>query len=175
YVCLHRTTGRIVESRDIVFDEGDPQGPSRVKIDTSPLEKQTAAAKHDTNDIQGLEAPPKPITSDDDPDDDAPEVGNPAAESPHDDDEQPAPISIVKFQPENPSQEVLAPNNTRTLETDRVQLPISSAARQPGPPNPYPRPAPPPEVRRAPMRDDDPRYFVRLRTVFESASLRDSI
>lgn len=40
YVCLQRSSGRIVESRDVVFDEGINGGSSRVKItaDLNPSE-----------------------------------------------------------------------------------------------------------------------------------------
>lgn len=36
FTCLHRSTGQIFESRDVVFDENDPAGPDRVKIMDDP-------------------------------------------------------------------------------------------------------------------------------------------
>ncbi|KIM63513.1 hypothetical protein SCLCIDRAFT_1214160, partial [Scleroderma citrinum Foug A] len=37
YVCVHCPNGQIFESRDVVFNEGDPDGPSHVRIDESDL------------------------------------------------------------------------------------------------------------------------------------------
>jgi len=39
YVCLHRSSGQIIESRDVVFEEGDDGGPSHVKIGIDEAEE----------------------------------------------------------------------------------------------------------------------------------------
>jgi hypothetical protein len=44
FVCLQRSSGRVIESRDVVFDENDDGGPSRVNIQvdgtgTEPIQK----------------------------------------------------------------------------------------------------------------------------------------
>jgi transposase InsO family protein len=163
YVCLHRATGRIVESRDIVFDEGDPQGPSRVKIDTSPLEKQ---AVHNADGLTpNLEPPSEPAISEEYLTD-APEYDGPDAESSQesdDDCEQPTPPSKADPESKSQSQEV---STTRTTHMSSARTHTPTTTRPTGPPAPYPRPAPPPEVRRSsrirrtPVRDDDARYSV---------------
>jgi hypothetical protein len=103
---------------------------------------------------------------------------NPAADIAHEsDDEQelPAPPSIVKPESAEPSQEVLVPNNTCALETNCVRPQNPSASRQTGPPAPYPCPAPPPKVwrssrvRRTPIQDDDPCYFINA---YEKSTLQ---
>lgn len=165
YVCLDRKTGRIVESRDIVFDEGDPQGPSRVKIDTTPLEKQAVANKPNADEVTNLEEPSEPAILEEYPSD-APESDGPDAESSQesdDDCEQPIPPSEVNPGSKSTSQEVSTTPLTRATHIPSARTHTPTTAR---PPAPYPRPAPPPEVRRssrarrAPIRDDDARYSV---------------
>ena len=47
FVCLHRPTGRIFESRDVVFDEKDENGPTRVSIDVNAQSvDETAYTRH---------------------------------------------------------------------------------------------------------------------------------
>lgn len=41
YICVHRASGRIVESRDVVFDEGTGKKLDRVEIDVVTREEKT--------------------------------------------------------------------------------------------------------------------------------------
>ena len=35
FLCLHHPTGRVLESRDVVFNKGDSNGPTQVAINIS--------------------------------------------------------------------------------------------------------------------------------------------
>lgn len=60
YVCLQRLNGRILESRDIVFDEGDCGGSSRVKITVDDTENHQVSQQHTQSKPNTLPADPDP-------------------------------------------------------------------------------------------------------------------
>ena len=152
YVCLHCATGRIFKSQDIVFDEGDPEGPSRVKIDTAPLEgdpegskcvknDNTSISKHAASDLQ---APDGQIHADESPHEDTFELDLQAGQEDAED-------SSSEGSDDN-SHQYRPPFTRRYPEgrTNQLVKHVPAARRQTNqlvaPPAPYPHPIPPPEV-----------------------------
>ncbi|GBE86218.1 Retrovirus-related Pol polyprotein from transposon TNT 1-94 [Sparassis crispa] len=69
YRLVHRATGRIVESRDMYFDEGTEVAPSRITIDVTPMQEAPDARPQ----LPPSPRPPRPTVEDvPDEDEDAP-------------------------------------------------------------------------------------------------------
>ena len=129
YRLLHRPTGRILESRNVVFDEGNPDSvPTRIIVNTEPV------ISSDNDNIDGghhmhvelLDTPP-PQTS-------ISTAVQTGAQAPEVDNAPPPPAHV-------------APN------AEKVEPPLAApnapAHRAAHIPAPYPHPIPPPEVRRS--------------------------
>lgn len=152
YRLLHRPTGQIYESRDVVFDEGENVDSHRVTISVEPFATPpTGSPWHKTTVEEAEEKGNQPQRQRSDP--------SPAArDCEHEAEEQEDSSEDVTATPESdrPNTPPLTPS--RSI---RPQRPIPMAAGAP-----YPSPIPPPEVRRstrvrrAPLRDDDARYRV---------------
>ena len=136
---------RVFESRDVFFDEGDGEDPTRVVIDPDALDInppapiRSASQQVHIEDVPDEDDETPPALLDDEDDDD--EYNLPYPPSAH---RQPTPLA----------------------QAPREPPPAPQPARRSGPPLPYPNPVPPPAVRRslrtrrAPVRDDDPRLRV---------------
>ena len=184
FVCLHSPTGRILESRDVVFEEGDSNGPTHVNIDvtarsndqsshlqapdtTGASRNASALAKSD----EDTQSPSDCETSEESDEESETEVERTLNES--NDSDTSHPSSPTPESGDNNANEHLKSRNAHkathqplfSLETHRRPS-IRQTAAPRGPPLPYPHPVPPPEVRRStrqrktPLRDDNPRYFV---------------
>lgn len=182
YTLVHRSSGRLVESRDVHFDEGELVEPSRVIIETEVSENEAETEKKRTSeqdesnsdsessvDLQGL----LDVKSDDDDDGEDPK-GLPKRSGDSGNTGHGASSSSGVDKASNRSSE--SANEFRATPTS----PLDSATRKTAetslthlngsntrPANPY---QPPPtqveeprrstRTRRAPVRDDDDRYFL---------------
>ena len=143
YRLLHRPTGRIVESRDVVFDEGNPNSvPTRIVVNTEPVfsqhsENATSSSPvtvdlPDTN--PGHSHPSRRVTVEEVPDEgDAPVQGHGVI------DEEEVERNVQLDQDEEPELEPQPP-----LPRQRRRVPVSNAV-----PGPYPHPIPAPALRRS--------------------------
>lgn len=155
---------RVYESRDVFFDEGDGEEPTRVVIDPESLELQPPM--HHSASEPASPTVQKHVHIEDVPDEDGPLPELLDDDNDSDDDGEydlPYPPPLRRS-PTPPAADHLRqpPPPRQPAQTHRS----SRKSVPPGPPLPYPNPAPPPEVRRsmrtrrAPVRDDDPRLRV---------------
>ncbi len=149
YRLLHRPTGKIIESRDIVFDEGDPEGvPTRIVVNTEPVFPAgtgnippTVVSTEDSSNANSDSSPPsRRVTVEEVPDEgDAlsmksvvnvgePEEGEDVKDEKHDALPPPPP----------------PPPSSREPAALRRRVPIVSSI-----PAPHPQPIPPPQLRRS--------------------------
>ncbi|GBE88168.1 Retrovirus-related Pol polyprotein from transposon TNT 1-94 [Sparassis crispa] len=141
YRLVHRATSRIVESRDVYFDEGTKVAPSRITIDVTPTQEAPDARPE----LPLSPRPPRPTVED----------------VPDEDEDTPALLDVDDSDDEDDD------DNADEDSDDDVPLPEirrrRHAARAAQPPPP---PPPAPELRRsgrtrtAPVAADDDRYFV---------------
>ncbi|CDO75139.1 hypothetical protein BN946_scf184772.g6 [Trametes cinnabarina] len=153
YRLLHRPSGRILESRDVVFDEGDPNGvPTRIVVNVEPVApvSDSSTSEHSTSvivDVPATSPPSRRTVVEDAPDEEddhsVKEEDVEAGElSDRGDD---APIRSPSPPPRSPSPPPRSPS---------PQPPAPPPANPRGRSRnaayaPYPRPIPLPEVRRS--------------------------
>ncbi|KIL57633.1 hypothetical protein M378DRAFT_16140, partial [Amanita muscaria Koide BX008] len=179
YILVHRSSGRIVESRDVHFDEGELVEPSRVTIETEV-----------SQDEGGTQLPTKntEITPGDESDDSV-DLGDLLDVESDDEDDYPASFegSRTSGKTGHSSKQVIVPATTsnrsrgfvdefratptpptdsatrKTLERNQthprnMQNPSTSSNQPPSATSVEPRRSA--RIRKAPVRDDDDRYFI---------------
>ena len=173
YLLLHRPTGRILESRDVHFDEGDGVEAERVVIeaDYNENEHQTSdEASESENDSTSDEAEVQDLLddgSDDGDDGDGPPDAGKEEPRPNLDDERSnssaGALNGHSGSAIDPSIKRSSPTDSSTSKTpgdSRISPHTSKTApNHPNQPNP-PELRRSSRIRRAPIRDDDQRYSV---------------
>ena len=200
YVCMHHASGRIFESRDVVFDEGCANAPSRIKIDDTNLnveEMRQSAVGTVPEAIQM--SPYSPVgdgeTASTNEDSDGKSIDGTPSER----------VNNVKnaliHAPTSSDRSGSSPDGVLSCQIAMIELPVEQqvsrgqwhakrlehtsdgrSGQALGPPLPYPVPIPTPAVRRssrarrAPIRDDDSCFFVnayKRTTLEEEIQLND--
>jgi len=199
-VCVHRPSGQIFESRDIVFNEGSTNTPSCVKIDdpclnvegTKPLavgtlpeaiqmtpyspvgDGETASTKEDSDDESVNRIPSEGVSDIDNVLVHAPVSSNRTGSSPD------GILSCQIARIELPVEWQVSRGQQHAKRLERTSDGCSGQAL--GPPLPYPVPIPTPAVRhsshacRAPIGDNDSRFFInayKRTTLEEEIQLND--
>jgi hypothetical protein len=173
YILLHRPSGRIFESRDVHFDEGDGAEAERVVIEADFTEKEhqiSEKAPENEDDSTSDEAEVQGLLDDESEDGDdgdkPPDAGN--EEPKHGLRDRPSNSSTSASNSHSgsandPSVKRSSPIDSATQKAPGTSLTSSQPSRSvPNPPN---QPDPPEirhsgRTRKAPARDDDDHYFV---------------
>jgi len=196
YVCVHRPSGRILESRDVVFDEGSTNAPSHVKINDPCLnveETKQSAVGTVPEAIQMTSYSPvgdgETVSTNEDSDGESVD-GTPSERVSNVE-------NVLIHAPVSSDPAGLSPDGILSHQIARVEVavewqvsrgqwqgkrPERTSDRCSGhpftPPLPYPVPIPTPAVRRssrarrAPIRDNDSRFFVNA---YERTTLEEEI
>jgi len=196
YVCVHRPSGHIFESRDVVFDEGRANTPSRVKIDDPCLNvERTKLLVVGTLSEAVQMIPDSPVgdgeTASANEDSDGESVNRTPSERVSDVENALIHAPVSSDRSGSPPDGVLSRQLTRVeVAVERQVSRGQRQGKQPertsdghsghpfAPPSPYPVPIPTPAVRRssharrAPICDDDSRFFVNA---YERTTLEEEI
>jgi len=196
YVCVHRLSSRIFESRDVVFDEGCANAPSHVKIDDtnlnveemrwsavgtvpeaiqttshSPVEDGETVSANEDSDGESVDGTPSERVSD---------IENALIHTPVSSDCSGSPPDGVLSR-QLARVEVAVERQVSRGQWQGKQPECTSDGRSGhpfAPPSPYPVPIPTPAVRRsscawkAPIHDDDSCFFVNT---YERTTLQEEI
>ena len=173
YILLHRPSGRIFESRDVHFDEGDGAEAERVVIEADFTEKEdqmSEKAPESEDDFTSDEAEVQDLLDDESNDGDdgdgPPDTGN--EEPKHGLGDKPSNPSAGTSNGRSgsaidPSVKRTSPIASATQKAPGTSLTSSQPSKSV--PNPPDQPDPPEihcssRIRKAPIRDDDNHYFV---------------